>query len=470
MLRPLVAAAVIAVTIRGAAADEPAVVVEDPARVAEARRLADDDPSFGPVVVIERIDVIGNSSTAEKLVRRTLLFQEGETLRSGDPRFRKSRFRVLALGYFVDVQLHLTRGSQRGSVIVTVEVVERGTFTINRIYLGTSEATPIWAGLDLGDTNLFGTGVGVGAAFVWADQAEIEGARTQAAARIRVGDPSPFGWPVGFHASALWQRASEPFRVMGDASDGSPDNFRAFDYTRRGATAGVSIDLSGLSSVILDGRIEWVDADLGGVGAIDLVDGESKVVTIALGFERDTRADPILPYSGDRTAIVVEHGAWLGGDYDHLRARAQYERWFPIAGIRHVLSIHVGGGVIFGDAPRFDRFYLGDFDPLLAPRALDLVLSTRPPPDLLGAGVPRDLYGDVVGVAGVEYSYRLFRGNRRIYGGDLFLGVGLVTLRSLRGEEDSLPLDLTFNAGLKLDTEIGVFELSLGNALGRIPF
>jgi hypothetical protein len=73
----------------------------------------------------------------------------------------------------------------------------------------------------------------------------------------------------------------------------------------------------------------------------------------------------------------------------------------------------------------------------------------------------------------VEYAYRLFRTNRRIYGGDLFAGVGLVSLAPLgehAGEGDGLALDLMFNAGMRLDTEIGVFELSLGNALGRIPF
>ena len=34
----------------------------------------------------------------------------------------------------------------------------------------------------------------------------------------------------------------------------------------------------------------------------------------------------------------------------------------------------------------------------------------------------------------------------------------------------SIPVDLTLNAGLRLDTYIGVFSLSIGNALGRIPF
>jgi outer membrane protein assembly factor BamA len=486
--RAIVASAVISVTLVSSpsfaddvdrdeviAIDESEPIVEDPAAAEEARRTALDDVSFGPLVTIERIVILGNSRTSEKLIRRALLVEEGEQLRAGDPRFRVSRFRVLALGYFVDAELRLAKGSTRGTIVLTVEVYERGTFTINRIYLGASEATPIWAGLDLGDASLFGTGVGVGAAFVWADRAEIEGAREQTAIRLRVSDPSPFGLPMGVHATGIWSRASEPYRVMGPADDGSPELFRSVDVDRAGGVIGVQFDLSRLSSLILDARYERIEASLAGSGIEtddldDLIQGTSHLTTIAIGFERDTRPDPILPYAGDRVLVVGESGKFLPGDWEHVRLRASYQRWFPVKGQRHVVSLHVTGGVILGDAPRFDRFYLGDFDPLLSPRALDLVTSTRPPPDFLGTGAPDELVGDIVGAGGFEYSYRLFRGTNKIYGGDLFAGVGLVSLRPMDGDRQGLALDLTFNAGLRLDTEVGVFELSLGNALGRIPW
>ncbi len=458
---------VIAVTLLAvpAAAQEPSV--EPPAAV-------EDDPEFGPLVTVQRIDVVGNSRTDAELIRRALLVQEGDSLRTGDPRFRTSRFRVLALGYFAGVELHLSKGSQRGLIVLTVEVTERGTFTLKRVYLGTSEAVPIWAGLDLGDTNLFGTGVGVSAAVVWAAEGDVPGSRSQLGARLRYSDPGPLGAPLGVHATALYNQGSEPVRVAGASDDGSPANFQAFDYTRAGGVAGVAFDLTRLSSLILDVRYERIHADLGGLAGADVQDGDSGVAGVALGFERDTRADPVLPYSGDRTLLVAEGASdAILGDYQFVRLQGEYGRWFSLGTERQVLSIQVGGGVIFGDAPRFDRFYLGDFDPLMAPRALDLVVSTRPPPDFLGTGAPAEHYGDIVGAARAEYAYRLFRTNRRIYGGDLFAGIGLVSLAPLgdrEGEGDGLALDVTFNAGMRLDTEIGVFELSLGNALGRIPW
>jgi len=33
---------------------------------------------------------------------------------------------------------------------------------------------------------------------------------------------------------------------------------------------------------------------------------------------------------------------------------------------------------------------------------------------------------------------------------------------------DALPIDLYADAGIRLDTDIGIFELTLANALGRV--
>jgi outer membrane protein assembly factor BamA len=180
----------------------------------------------------------------------------------------------------------------------------------------------------------------------------------------------------------------------------------------------------------------------------------------------------VLTQSGDRLLLVGEvGGSWLGGSYDYLRVQARYEWWIPLAE-RHTLSLHLGAGLILGDSPRFDQFYVGDVNPLLPPRVLDLIVSTRPQWDLLGSGANLISAGDLYGAFAVEYAFRLFSHKRRpIYGGDLFFGVGVYGLG--KPEEDvgaGFPLDLTFNAGVRLDTEIGVFELSIDNAVGRLPF
>ena len=423
-----------------------------------ARAQEDEPPlgesDFGPVVEIERIDVAGNARTGEKIVRRALLVHEGDRLHAGDPRLNGSRWRVLALGYFLDVRLELGKGSRRGLVTITVRVVERGTTTLNRLFLGTSDLTDIWLGLDVGDTNLFGTGVAVSAAAVWADAPDLPGGEPQWALRLRAADTAVMGSRFGVRGSFLYADASEAV----ESTD--PPVSEARGYRRVGGVAGVTYDVSRLATIGLDVRVEQVSA--GAVPPPFLRAADSLVSSVAVGVDIDRRPDPVLPYTGDRFVLSIEGGV---GDYDFVRAGARYGIWRRLTG-RHIGSLQVGAGTIAGDAPLFDRFYVGDLNPLLPPRALDLVISTRPSPDFLGTGMDELRYGRHTAFFSLEYAYQLFRWARTVHGGDLFASVGMFGL----GDADSFAVDLTFNAGLRLDNAIGVFELSLGNALGRIPF
>ena len=440
----LLALVVIALTASPAWADPP----DDEA----VRRAAEDGSDFGPLVTVEAIRVRGNSWTAERLIRRALLVKEGDTLRAGDPRFRTSRFRVLALGYFSDVALALERGSARGKVVLVVDVFERGTITISRIFLGNSEATPVWLGLDMGDANFLGSGIAVSGAVVWADQAEIAGADRQLATRFRLADPSLFGSRLGAHGTFLYNDASEPVRTMGDVDDGAPENFTAFQYHRVGGVAGVSWDLT--RSIRLSGDLRYERIRTEGPG----IDAKTNLTTAAVGLDHDTRADPVLTYGGTRITAVAEGGP---GDYEYVRFLARASRWYSVAD-GHVISGHVTGGVIFGDAPHFEEFYIGDWNRLITPRVLDLVVSTRPSRNFFGTDINQSPYSESAVAVDVEYAYRLFRRKKLIYGGDLFVGAGVFAFHELDA-------DLTFDLGLRLDTEIGVFELSLGNGVGRIP-
>lgn len=446
-------------------------------------RVGPPDP-FGPLIVIESIEVVGNTYTAERLIRRALPVKEGERLRAGDPRLRAARFKVLALGYFREVDLRLRKGSRRGNVILSVRVVERGTVVLNRMFFGNTLVTPWWAGLDLTERNFFGSGVGVGGAFVVAGKGEADNAGDQKAFQLRLEDPSLLGGPVGAHAAFHYADASEPFRVAGDSSDGSADNFAAFDYKRVGGRAGATINTGAFDRLTALVRFDAVKANLpdaptrtlpdGRVVDVDLLleDGDSRVVTGGLLFEHDTRPDPILPYAGSHLLLYTEVGAGpFGSSYDFASILGRYERWWQVAP-RHVLSGHLVGGAVLGDAPLFDRLHVGDIDRMVSPRALGLVVSTTPPFDFFGTGSDEITYGEVGGLLEAQYAFRLFRSRKAVYGGDIFVGAGLWTLHATRDlgyDAPTFPVDLLLDAGLRLDTEIGIFELSLANALGRVP-
>jgi outer membrane protein insertion porin family len=440
--------------------------------------------AFGPLIVIEAIEVVGNTWTSEKTIRRAVPVKPGQKLRAGDERLRAARFKVLALGYFRDVDLRLRKGSTRGHVILTVRVVERGTVVLNRIFFGNTLITPWWAGLDVAERNFFGTGVGVGGAFVVAGQGDADGADAQKAYQLRIEDSSILGSSLGAHIAGYYADASEPYRVAGATDDGTAANFAAFDYRRAGGRAGVTVNLAALSRLTGLARFESVRADLpdsptrtledGREVPVDLLleDGDSRVVTLGLLFERDTRPDPILPFAGDHTLVLAEGGAGLlGSSYDFATVLVRHERWWSVRS-GHVLSVHLTGGAVVGDAPLFERLHVGDVNRMLSPRTLGLVVSTTPPFDLLGTGSDEITYGELAGLLEGQYAYRLFRSKRGVYGGDLFVGAGLWSLMATRDigvDEPTFPVDLLLDIGLRLDTEIGIFELSLANALGRVP-
>jgi hypothetical protein len=419
-----------------------------------------------------------------------LPLQPGDILHASDRRLRDTRFKVLALGYFRDVTLAMRKGSERGRVVIEIHVVERGTFVLNRLWFGTNSLTPAWFGTDIGDRNVLGLGLSIGGGAIYASHGSVAGSSDQQAAELRVSKFNLGGSRWGANLSLTAVDGSEVYRVAGDDDDTGNSNFRAFPYRRFGARGGATYDLSDLSRVSATLRVEDINAQLpaaptevlpdGTVTAIDLGlhAGNSQVVTAGFAFDRDTRPDPVLPHSGDHIMASAEIGSSaFASDYQFASFFGRYEHWWPIREEVYTIGLRVAGGIVLGDAPRFDLIHISDVDPMLTPRALGLVLSDAPPFDILHTRNLTPSYGNVGGLATVEVARRLFRGNNknRVYGGDAFIQLGLWGLATddelaVRDNSvwNSLPVDVTFDAGVRIDTEIGIFELTIANALGRL--
>ncbi|MEM6996477.1 MAG: hypothetical protein AAF721_38590, partial [Myxococcota bacterium] len=112
-------------------------------------------------------------------------------------------------------------------------------------------------------------------------------------------------------------------------------------------------------------------------------------------------------------------------------------------------------------------------------RELGLRMSTRNPIDVFGTGIDRRPYGDIFGRFDLEYVWPLFRRTRtRMFnGGDLFFGAGAFTLVGNAAEraearaagQPVTPVGFNANLGLRLDTGLGTFKISVGSLLRRTP-
>jgi outer membrane protein insertion porin family len=85
--------------------------------------------SRGPRVFVERIDIEGNTTTLDQVIRRQFDSAEGDPL---NPReIREAAERIRALDFFETAQVNAREGSAPDQVIVDVDVVEKPTGSLN---------------------------------------------------------------------------------------------------------------------------------------------------------------------------------------------------------------------------------------------------------------------------------------------------------------------------------------------------
>jgi hypothetical protein len=445
--------------------------------------------------VIEGIEVRGNTATLTRVVLRYVPFRAGDTLDVDDSGIELTRYRLLGTGFFRDVNLSLRRGTRRGYAVLVVTVVERNTLVVNNIWLGLSAdaqsdgaARPLTAygGIDVAETNLAGTGITLGGAIALADG--------QLALRTRFADPAFLGTSWTVEAELLYNHARDFFGnkdvLVDDGTTQVAQDYAVVTYDRFGGSVGAGHDLGVSTRVFFDYRLEQLSAQLPLAASdhrgLDIVPidffilpGTSILSTLRATLVHDTRDTPVLPTRGDALTVLGEASlAPLGSDYPYAKVQAHLTHWFGLPWSGHVLAIDGFAGAIFGNAPMFEKYYVGDFTDFLPDRVLGLNFDARPAPNFLSTDIAEVRYGQYAAKLDAEYRIPLYRGTRSIYGVDLFGAFGVYGVCDLdditnppRGYEGlaKVPIDLTFNLGLRADTALGGFLFGVSNWVGFLP-
>jgi outer membrane protein insertion porin family len=109
----------------------------------------------GPRVFVERIDIEGNTTTLDRVIRRQFDVVEGDPF---NPRqIREAAERIRALGFFENADVNAREGSRPDQVVVDVDVEETSTGTLS---FGGSFSTDSGFGVQLGfsERNFLGRG------------------------------------------------------------------------------------------------------------------------------------------------------------------------------------------------------------------------------------------------------------------------------------------------------------------------
>ncbi len=447
---------------------QTAMAEQDPTPVAE-------DP-FEPHYIIESIEVRGNDTTRTDLILSYLDFKPGDLL--DQERVELSRYRLLALGYFMDVHMRLERGTERGRVRLVVEVDERLTFPIiDDLFFGHSETNMFWGGLGVSDINFLGLGMVLSGTFVASEN--------QFAVKAGGYWPSVLGTDYSAGIQGFYVQGRE--RALHEKIfDCQFDTDQNLNYWRAGGIASFGLRVGRVNRLSFELQGEHIQAeefetvDDEGIacrnypflGYIRLDDKGSTLVSFAARFERDTRDDYFLPTRGMHLVISVELSskAVLFSDYEYSKYMLQYEHSFRLW-LDHVLRLTVVGGLIqdVGEqgSPFFKRFFIGDHALFLLykdslPRNLDLNFSTVTD------------YGDLLGSIEVEYDVPLWATGSFFYRGYAYASLNFSVLTKadfLASDEEwsgRTKRPVSFDLGLKFETPVGLLQFSVGYVMDVI--
>jgi len=265
------------------------------------------DVQQGPQVTIERIDIIGNTKTRDKVIRRELRVYEGE-LYNGTG-VRRSKERVTALGFFETVEVTQRPGVRADGIVLQVEVKEKATGTF-QVGLGFSNVENFIFTAQVSQNNFLGWGQSVSAS------AQISGLRSL----IQLSLFDPYFLDTNFLFSADF------FRVQAD--------YEGFVRNSTGGNIGVGYQLVEDLLVNVGYTQEHVQVEASeNFGGVLLANRFLSGVTSAarLSLTYDKRNNRLFPSQGFIHYGSVEYAPkFLGGSFLFSRYTAYSRLYFPL--------------------------------------------------------------------------------------------------------------------------------------------
>lgn len=423
----------------------------------------------GPRVFVERIDIEGNTTTLDSVIRRQFDVAEGDPF---NPReIRESAERIRALGYFGNADVQAREGSTPQQVVVDVDVDEAPTGSLS---FGGTYSTSSGIGLvaNFKETNFLGRGQTVNLSFSGASESRV----------YQAGfiEPAFLGRDVAFSLNLGYYET---------------DNANSeYDTQNANFETGLTFPLSEQSTFKAKYLLNWTDMQIDSSVAGGIVTAEAArggLFTSAVGYEftYDSRLTGLNPNAG----VLLSFGqdvAGVGGDATYVKSSARAIAQTKVWNEEVTLRATVQGGAIstFSDYDTrvTDRYLLSNrvlrgFKPDgLGPREIDNATNGGTTSDALGGkffaaaqfeaefplGLPEEygirggVFYDVGTVWGIDGATNVAAGNSVVQNDpDLRHVVGL----SIFWDTPIGPLRFNFSHALKKETydEVQEFDLTI---------
>lgn len=365
----------------------------------------------GERIFVERIDIEGNTTTLDQVVRRQFRTVEGDPF---NPReVRQSAERIRALGYFANADVNTRPGSSPDQVVVDVNVEEQPTGSLS---FGVSYGVSSGVGFSIGfsEQNFLGRGQILGV--------DVSTGTDNVNTQLNFVEPSFLGRDLRFRFNAYYRETDNQYSRYDTRKIGiSPSiEFPVSDSGRLELRYTLSEDK--ISNV--DGGPNDTDDD-DDVSSIILINEEARGALIASSvgytYSWDSNRGGLNP-TGRNLLRFSQDFAGVGGDVEYVSttalAMAERKVWNEEVTVRAIIE---GGALsMIGDDPSrvTDRFFgngkIRGFEPNgIGPR--DLNVSNE---DALG--------GNYFAVARLEADFPLGLPEEYGFSGGVFADAGSV--------------------------------------------
>ncbi len=304
------------------------------------------DVEEGPRVYVERIDIVGNVRTLDKVIRREFQLVEGDAFNT--EKLQRSQERIKNLGFFKKVEVTHTPGSAPDKTVVTVEVEEQSTGELS-LGAGFSSSDGPLADISIHESNFLGRGqdVRIGAVVSFRSQ------------QIDLSYTEPYFLDKNVAAGFdLFEIKTSP---TADFFTGIVPPYQQFSYG--GALrAGYQITDDLRQTWKYTARSDTIE-DIQSDASLFIALQQGTHLTSAIGqvLLYDRRDDRIDPTSGYYVSVGNDF-AGVGFGVDYVRSKVTFGYYYPVAP-EWVLSFTGEAGDIFGwDGQQVllqDRFFVG---------------------------------------------------------------------------------------------------------------
>ena len=431
---------------------------------AEAKKV---DVAFqvdrGRQVVVDRIEVTGNTKTRDKVIRREMRLQEQELFSA--KKLRKSREALQRLGFFQQVDITTRRAAEedRMGVVVNVKEAQTGAFSAGA---GFSSADSLLFNARIQENNLFGRG----------QRLTLNGDIGSIRRNIILSFTEPYfrDTPLTVGANAFsWKLAFDDF----DRSGTGFGSQLTYPVTAWGYNSLWGMPLEEVR-VGTDYRFESAKIDNLGLNAtrsIRIEEGSSIISSVTPRVSRNTLNHAFDPTAGSFQDVSLEV-AGLGGE-KFMKAEAR-ERWYytflrskALGDFTYSFGGTLGygflgsGGVNGDELPLFERYFPGGISSIRGFKTRTL----GPRED------KKDIFGHVVSTTPIGGSEEAILNNEVIF--PIVRGIGLkgvvfVDAGNAYSADQGFTLDETrysTGAGVRWLSPIGPLRIELGKPFHTKP-